>query len=77
MHPDRRRLVAGALTDAFALAGLSLGVPATMAALVSWDAWFLRFLFSPAAAGVMSIIASVSFFAILRGRAPILERKDQ
>lgn len=78
MSVERRDRVISALADGLALAGLSLGVPATMAALVSWDAWFLRFLFSPAAAGVMAIIAGASFFAILRGRAHHpLEGKDQ
>lgn len=69
MSPDRLRLIVESLTDALALAGLSLGVPAALAALVSWDAFFLRFLFTPAAIGVMTFIAAASFVVILRGRA--------
>jgi hypothetical protein len=68
MRVERKRMIAGAFADALSVAGISLGGPAFLAALVSWDAWFLRFLFTPAALCLMAAIATVSFFTIVRWR---------
>lgn len=67
MHEEPKRL-AGVIADAVSVAGLSLGTPALLAAVIRWDAWFLGFLVSPPAIGLMAAIATAAFFVILRRR---------